>query len=128
VKNCTDGPTSCKPDDSALVAACATRDDLFPVVLKYVKGASLARTAVELLFWSQYAKHELKGRKGMYKEDDELGKSLGVPPKTAGRHVLALCATGSKHESGAKVRLFDLRYGPKPKAYGGRVRWLLGLH
>ncbi len=122
----TDGPASCKLDDSASVPIqqqIATKDELFAAVLKYVKPASLARTATELLFWCHYATHEFKGRKGIYKEDEELGKSLGIHPKTAGRHTAELCASGSKNEPG-KVQLFEVAYGPKPRARSGRVRWL----
>ncbi len=122
----TDGPASCKLDDSASVPIqqqIATKDELFAAVLKYLKPASLARTATELLFWCQYATHEFKGRKGIYKEDEELGKSLGIHPKTAGRHTAELCASGSKNEPG-KVQLFEVAYGPKPRARSGRVRWL----
>jgi len=104
----------------------ASKDELFRASRKYLGNgpASLARTAAELLYWSQFAEHRLKGRKGIYKENSELGNCLGIHPKTAGRHVLALCATGSNDEPGAKVQLFELAHGPKPQAYGGRVRWL----
>src|SRR5262249_32033958 len=87
---------------------------------------SLARTAAELLYWVQYAKHEFKGRRGMYKEDEELGKALGMHPKTAGRHVAELCAAGSKNQPG-ELLLFDVAYGPKPGAGRGRSRWLFPL-
>jgi hypothetical protein len=102
----------------------ASKDDLFPVVRQHVKPASLARTATELLFWAQYAKHEFRGRKGIYKEDAELGDCLGIHPKTAGKHVLSLCATASENVPGGKLQLFEVAYGPKPAAHSGRVRWL----
>src|SRR5437763_5062192 len=104
----------------------ATREELFRAARKLLgQGpASLARTAAELLYWWQFAGHQLKGRKGIYKEDTELGECLGIHPKTASRHVLALCATGSNDEPRAKVQLFELAYGPKPRADSGRVRWL----
>ena len=126
MENYTEGPESGKLHDSISRPSrqhIATREDLFPAVLKHVKRASLARTAAELLFWLQYAKHEFKGRRGMYKEDEELGKALGMHPKTAGRHVVELCAAGSKNQPG-KLQLFDVAYGPKPGAGSGRSRWL----
>src|SRR5262249_19962638 len=129
MKKYTDGPESGKLHDSSSRSSrqhIATREDLFPAVLKHVRRASLARTAAELLYWVQYAKHEFKGRIGMYKEDEELGKALGMHPKTAGRHVAELCAAGSKNQPG-KLLLFDVAYGPKPGAGSGRSRWLFPL-
>jgi hypothetical protein len=104
----------------------ANKDDLFTAALNSL-GRALARTAAELLYWSQFAKHRFKGRLGIYKEDQELGRVLGVHPKTAGRHVLALCAGGPGNQAEAdagRPKLFDVEYGPQPRARSGRSRWL----
>src|SRR5438552_18729224 len=97
--NYTDGLAPCKLQDGA-PQQVATKDDLFSAALKHLKRASLARTAAEMLFWCQYAKQECRGRKGIYKEDKELGRDLGVNPKTAGRHVRRLCAAASNGQAG----------------------------
>jgi hypothetical protein len=128
MENYIEGPESCKPDDSDSIPTqqqIATKDELFRAIHKYVKPASVARTGAELLYWWQFARHSLKGRKGIFKEDSELGECLGIHPKTAGRHVIGLCATASENDApGGKVQLFELDYGPKPWAHSGRVRWL----
>ena len=43
-----------------------TSSDLFKVCRRYLKEPQ-ARVASELLFWSQFAEHEFRGRVGFYK-------------------------------------------------------------
>ncbi len=116
-------------NNSASIRQTASRDDLFRAALNHLdRRRSVARTAAELLYWSQFAEHRFKGQVGIYKEDTELERDLGVHPKTAGRHVLELCAAGSKSKAGTaeggRPKFFEVAYGPKPKARSGRVRWL----
>ncbi len=81
----------------------------------------VARVAGEALFWSQYAVHKFKGRKAFYKEDRDLAEAIGKHPKTVGRLLLKTCTSDKSPRDAA---LFKVAYGPKPGAYGGRVRWL----
>jgi hypothetical protein len=113
-------------NNSVSARQTANRDYLFAAALNHL-DRPLARTAAELLYWSQFAKHQFKGRWGIYKGDAELGRGLGVHPKTAGKHVLALCAGGLENQAETGIgrpKLFDVAYGPKPKASSGRIRWL----
>jgi hypothetical protein len=114
-------------NNSASIWQTANKDDLFRAALNHV-DRPLARTLADLLYWSQFAKHQFRGRLGIYKEDTELGHVLGVHPKTAGRHVRELCAGGQENEAetapGGAPKFFDVAYGPKPRARSGRSRWL----
>ena len=97
-----------------------TSSDLFKVCRRYLKEPQ-ARVASELLFWSQFAEHEFRGRVGFYKEDRELAEAIGKHPKSVGRTVITICAKPGEDKSES---LFIIDHGPKPKARAGRVRWL----
>ena len=81
----------------------------------------VARVAAEVLYWSQHATYSFKGRRGIYKGDKELAEVIGKHPKTVGRSLLTVCASKGQLADNA---LFDVDYGPKPKAFWGRTRWL----
>src|SRR5206468_2390684 len=94
--------------------------DLFQVCLQYFTEPE-ARVASEVLFWSQFAEHEVRGRVGFFKEDRELGEAIGKHPKSVGRTLIKLCAKLGEDNPEA---LFIVEHGPKPWAKSGRVRWL----
>jgi hypothetical protein len=97
-----------------------TTSDLFKVCRRYFSEPE-ARVASELLFWSQFAQHEFRGRVGFYKEDRELGEQLGKHPKSIGRTLRRFSAMPGEDRPDA---LFIIDHGPKPRARSGRVRWL----
>jgi DNA-binding MarR family transcriptional regulator len=97
-----------------------TETELFQACLKsYREG--IARAASVALFWSQFAKHRLRGRVGIYKTDADLGQHLGKHPKVAGSNLMEVCA---KPGESARGFLFEVAYGPKAGQDGGRCRWL----
>ena len=75
-----------------------TSSDLFKVCRRYLKEPQ-ARVASELLFWSQFAEHEFRGRVGFYKEDRELAEAIGKHPKSVGRTVITICAKPGEDKS-----------------------------
>jgi len=97
-----------------------TTSDLFQVCRRYFSEPE-ARVASELLFWSQFAEHEFRGRIGFFKEDRELADKIGKHAKSIGR---TLRKFGARVWEEMPHALFVLDYGPKPWARSGRVRWL----
>ena len=97
-----------------------TSSDLFKACRQYFSEPE-AQVASELLFWSQFAEHEFRGRIGFFKEDRELADKIGKHPKSIGRTLRKLGARVGEEMPDA---LFILDYGPKPWARSGRVRWL----
>ena len=97
-------------------------DDLFTVCAhQYGYAESVARVLSNLLFWSQFAQNYFRGHIGIYKTDGELARELHKHPKTVGRLLREVSAPAEKDKPRA---VFHTRYGPKPGAPGGRVRWL----
>jgi len=97
-------------------------DDLFAVCTEsYGYKEPIARVLSNVLFWSQLAQHYFHGHLGIYKTDAELARDLHKHPKTVGRLLRHVSAPAEKEKPRT---VFHTRYGPKPGAPGGRVRWL----
>ena len=79
----------------------------------------IARVASVALFWSQWAKHELRGRIGIYKTDADLADQIGRRPKTCGVNLIEVCTTSEE-----PAALFQVAYGPKAGQHAGHCRWL----
>jgi hypothetical protein len=74
---------------------------------------NVASTYADLVYWMQHAKHEFKGRLGIWTTGPELAKKLGIDDRTANRHVNLL----------AKQGLLRKSIGPAP-AHLLRVTWV----
>jgi hypothetical protein len=106
-------------------ATFVSQTDLFPILLTKLGSEPHARIAACVAYWLQFAKHCLKGRFGLYKEDSDLQAETGK--QSAGRLLLDLCRAPTKSKP-RRLRLseplFALAYGPKPGQHSGRVRWI----
>jgi hypothetical protein len=97
-------------------------DDLFAVCgHQYGYPEPVARVLSKVLFWSQFAEHQLGGQLGFFKTDAELAGELRKHPKTVGRLLREVCAPAEIEKRGT---VFRTRYAPKPWHPSGRVRWL----
>jgi hypothetical protein len=94
--------------------------ELFSICREYY-SEGIARVASVALYWSQFAQHQFRGKLGIYKTDDDLGKSIGRHPKTAGANLMKVCAPLGQS---SRTDLFEVTYGPKAGQNGGRCRWL----
>lgn len=79
----------------------------------------IARVASVALYWSQFARHRLRGRLGIYKTDDDLADQIGRHPKTCGMNLLEVCTASEQ-----PAALFEVTYGPKAGQHAGHCRWL----
>jgi hypothetical protein len=105
-----------------MTRSIASTDDLFAVCAdRYGYPEPAARVLSDVLYWSQFPQHHLRGQLGIFKTDGELARELHKHPKTVGRLLRKVCAPA---ESGKPDAVFLTRYAPKPWHPSGRVRWL----
>lgn len=90
---------------------------IFQVIRPQVPKALLAHTAAEVLFWLQYAQHEMDGRPAIYKTGPELSEKLGISARTANQHLKLLAEAG----------FWKLVYRPKPGGIS-QVTWVIPSH
>jgi len=99
-----------------------SENDLFAVCAhQYGYSEPLARVLSNVLFWSQFPGHRVRGQLGIFKTDAELAKDVHKHPKTVGRLLREVCAPAEIVKRGA---VFSTRYAPRPWDPSGRVRWL----
>ena len=100
----------------------ATTPDLVRVCRRYYTRPE-AEVAAEVLYWSQFAKHKLRGadRIGFFKEDAELAETIAKDRSSIRRALASICAKPGEERP---ETLFIREHGPRPWERSGRVRWL----